>query len=275
MKNILRIFLMTAVFGFFSIGCSDEEMFDIKNNGQNGANLYVTSAVKFFVGLDTDVNITYEKFENEGVTISTIDYTVVLSSTLGDSEAAAFSSPASASTITVAITDLLAALPVNGNTLTEGDLTPGDTFTFDFDITLADGRALDPPANTLVTVQCRPASGAYRVVMHDSYGDGWQTNDGNGGDGIQVTLDDGTVLEVGMCNPYVASPFTCPTPNDYSNAEDVINIPVGTEAADWYFPGDFYGEISFEIYSPTDVLIFNSGGTGATGAGILPIINCE
>lgn len=274
MKNILKVFLLTVLAGFISTGCSNEELFDIANGGTKAANLYVTSAVKFFVGVDTDVTITYEKFENEGATISTIEYNVVLSSTLGDSPAASFSSSASESVIAVSMTELLAALPVGGNVLTEADLTPGDTFTFDFDITLADGRALDPPANTLVTVQCRPAPGAYRVAMQDSYGDGWQTNDGNGGDGLQVTLDDGTVLEVGMCNPYVSSPFDC-APGDYNNAEDFITIPAGTTSADWYFPGDQYGEISFQIYSPADVLIFDSGGTGAQGAGILPIINCE
>lgn len=274
MKNTLKIFLLTVLAGFISTSCSEEELFDISNGGTKAANLYVTSAVKFFVGVDTDVTINYEKFENDGVSISTIDYTVVLNSTLGKSAAAPFSSSASESVIKVSITDLLAALPVGGNVLTEGDLVPGDTFTFDFDFTLADGTALDPPANTLVTVQCRPAPGSYRVAMHDSYGDGWQTNDGNGGDGLQVTLDDGTVLEVGMCNPYVSSPFTC-APGDFDNAEDFIVIPAGTESADWYFPGDQYGEISFEIFSPAGVEIFNSGGTGAQGAGTLPIINCE
>lgn len=273
MKNILRIFLMTIVVGIFSTSCG-EEPFDVADGGTKGANLYVTSAVKFFVGFDTEVTIDYEKFENEGATISSINFVVVLSSTLGDSNPASFSAPASGTVLTASMSDLLAALPVNGSVLQESDLTPGDTFTFDFDISLADGRELDPPANTLVTVQCRPAPGAYRVAMQDSYGDGWQTNDGNGGDGLQVTLGDGTVLEVGMCNPYVSSPFTC-APGDYNNAEDFINIPAGTASADWYFPGDQYGEISFQIYSPADVLIFDSGGTGAQGAGILPIINCE
>jgi hypothetical protein len=272
MKNFLKLFIITLALAFVGNSCG-EEPFDVADGGSLGANLYVTSNVKFFVGLDTDVNIDFEKFENEGATISSIDYSVVLTSTLGKSTAATFSSPGSATVVSVPITTLLAGLPVDGTALTESDLVPGDVFVFDFDITLSDGRALDTPGSTIVTVQCRPASGAYRVAMHDSYGDGWQTNDGSGGDGLQVTLGDGTVLEVGMCSPYLASNFTC-APGDF-DAEDFITIPVGTESADWFFPGDSYGEISFEIYSPTGDLLFASGGPGDQGAGLLPIINCE
>jgi len=131
------------------------------------------------------------------------------------------------------------------------------------------------PRTVLLQVFCaQPDAGDYRVVMHDSFDDGWQTNDANGGDGLQVTLFDGTVLEVGMCNPYVASAFDC-APGDFSDAEDVITIPVGTLSAEWYFPGDRYGEISFEIYSPTDELLFASGAPGETGEGSVQVIDCD
>jgi hypothetical protein len=272
MKNFVKLFVLSL--GVILLGTScGEERFDIMDGGTYGANLYVTSNVKFFQGLDTEVKIDFEKYENEGVTVSSIDYNVVLTSTLGTSSAASFSSPGNASVVTVGIDELLAALPVNGNTLQESDLVPGDVFNFDFDITLGDGSILNTPSSSIVTVQCRPAPGDYRVVMHDSYGDGWQTNDGNGGDGLQVTLDDGTMLEVGMCSPYLASNFECV--EGPSLAEDFITIPEGTESADWYFPGDSYGEISFEIFSPEGDEIFASGAPGALGAGNLPIINCE
>jgi hypothetical protein len=126
-----------------------------------------------------------------------------------------------------------------------------------------------------IQIFCKePVPGVYRVVMHDSFGDGWQTNDADGGDGLQVTLFDGTVLEVGMCNPYVTSLFDC-APGDFSDAEDVITIPTGTLSAIWFFPGDRWGEISFEIYSPTDELLFASGVPGNTGAGTIEIIDCD
>ena len=34
-------------------------------------------------------------------------------------------------------------------------------------------------------VVCAPKPGVYTIDMHDSYGDGWQTNDPNGGNGIR------------------------------------------------------------------------------------------
>lgn len=272
MKNIIKSLIIVLALGFVATSCG-EDPFDMQEGGQTGANLYVTSNVKFFVGVDTEVKIDFEIYVSEGVSVSSINYTVLLSSTLGNSSVASFSSEGSASVITVALSALLAGLPVDGNVLQESDLVPGDTFTFDFDITLADGRVLNVPASSIVTIQCRPMPGDYRVVMHDSYGDGWQTNDSNGGDGLQLTLGDGTLLEVGMCSPYLPSGFVC-APGDYE-AEDVMTIPVGTESADWYFPGDVYGEISFEIYSPTGDLIFASGAPGDLGDGALPIINCE
>lgn len=121
---------------------------------------------------------------------------------------------------------------------------------------------------------CIPAPGDYTIMMHDSYGDGWQTTDGDSGDGIQVTLDDGTVIEVGMCSYWAASGFDCVT-GDYSNAEATVTIPDTALSADWYFPGDYFGEISFEVYSPTDELLFESGDPGALGAGAFTIINCR
>jgi hypothetical protein len=120
-------------------------------------------------------------------------------------------------------------------------------------------------------VICPPQPGIYRVVMHDSYGDGWQTNDGNGGNGITVTVD-GVDQEVGMCNPYVESPYEC-TPNDGFEAETTVTIPDGALKATWNFPGDAYGEIGFEIYGPGNELLLESG-IGEAGAGILGVTLC-
>jgi hypothetical protein len=156
--------------------------------------------------------------------------------------------------------------------LPEG-ITPGEPVTLVIDITNSTVEKQSLPQSFTLSLDrvCDPLPGDYRVVMHDSFADGWQTNDGNGGDGIQVTLDDGTVIEVGMCNPYVESPFTC-APGDFSNAEDVVTIPVGTTSASWYFPGDAYGEISFEIYGPDGTEVWRS--PVAAGAGILAIVLC-
>lgn len=122
-------------------------------------------------------------------------------------------------------------------------------------------------------VSCPPQPGVYVVEMHDSFGDGWQTNDGNGGNGIMVTLDGSTVIEVGMCNPYVAVPYTCEE-GDGFNATTTVTIPEGVENAVWFFPGDTYGEIFFEIYGPDGNLVFASGNAGDLAAGTINFVLC-
>lgn len=120
-------------------------------------------------------------------------------------------------------------------------------------------------------VTCAPQPGVYRIDMHDSYADGWQTNDGNGGNGLQLILDGEIVAEVGLCNPYVDSPYDCV--GDYSNGTATVTIPEGTEVAVWQFPGDQYAEISFEIYGPNDELLLESG-VGESGGGPLTVVLC-
>lgn len=123
-------------------------------------------------------------------------------------------------------------------------------------------------------VVCGPKPGDYRIVMHDAYGDGWQTDEANGGRGITVILD-GVTQEVGMCTPYQASPYDCtPSADGFDADEDaIITIPAGTEIAQWIFPGDQYGEISFEIYGPDNQLLLASG-VGEAKAGPLTVVLC-
>lgn len=127
--------------------------------------------------------------------------------------------------------------------------------------------------NIVVQVVCNPKPGIYRVVMHDSYGDGWQTTNGDGGSGITVNID-GKIVEIGMCNPYIASSFACVTGNGYE-AEATVTLPVGTISAIWNFPGDYWGEISFEIYAPGGTKVFASGASGELKKGQIPIVVCK
>lgn len=169
--------------------------------------------------------------------------------------------------------------------LSSDEYAPGDLFVFELRLELTDGRIFgassaagiitggyfSSPFKYNAIILCSPEPGVYRVVMHDSYGDGWQTNGGNGGNGIQVTID-GVITEVGMCSPYEASPFVC-TPNDGYEAETTVTIPVGTQEATWWNPGDTYGEISFEVYGPNDELLL-AVGLGEGTPGLLPITLC-
>ncbi len=177
----------------------------------------------------------------------------------------------------------------------------GDVFGVRLELVLTDGRTFSAadtsgslqgsyfasPYAYPVPILCAPKPGNYRVEMHDSYGDGWQTDDGNGGSGILVTLTDAagnvSTIEVGMCSPYGAAAGTfaggpdCtgPASTSFYDATATVAIPATAELAVWSFPGDQYGEISFEIYAPDGTLLFDSGGTGNTGPGLLEVLNCR
>nr|WP_297785111.1 hypothetical protein [uncultured Allomuricauda sp.] len=190
-------------------------------------------------------------------------------------------------TVTVTFGEAVAAMGLGAD-----DYFPGDLFIFELRLNLTDGRTFGAASaagiitggffsspfqyNALLT--CTPVPGDYTVDMHDTYGDGWQTDDGNGGSGITVTLDDGTVIEVGLCSPYGAAAGTflgdgdC-TPNDGFDGSATVTIPEGTSGATWNFPGDQYGEISFEIYAPDGTLLLEVG-VGEGTAGLMPVTNC-
>lgn len=126
-----------------------------------------------------------------------------------------------------------------------------------------------------ILIACPPSpAGIYRIDMHDTFADGWQTDNPDGGSGIQITVDD-EIIEFGMCSPYTGSNTgsfldesrgLC-TPGDGIDATTTIEIPAGAELVLWEFPGDQYGEISFEIYDPNGVLIGEYGTD--TPAGVL------
>lgn len=173
------------------------------------------------------------------------------------------------------------------------DMNAGDNIIFYAAFTLQDGRVIDTVNSQgnpnyfaadfdqisdfvyflAYPVVCAPQPGIYRIDLHDSYGDGWQTNDPNGGSGIQLILDGVVASEFGMCSPYQSSPYSGCVTGDYYDATVTVAIPEGTEVASWVFPGDAYGEIGFEIYGPDDSLLLTSG-FGEAGAGALTVILC-
>jgi len=171
--------------------------------------------------------------------------------------------------------------------LTESDYTGGDSFTIRYALNLTDGRTFSSdnlnstvsggsyfrsPFQYTIPLVCPPVPptpGVWTINMEDTYGDGWQTSDTTAGDGITITLDDGTVFEVGLCSPYGPSDYIC-TPGNAGSA--TIEIPEGTTTADWYFPGDAYGEIVFEIITPNGNLA--ASGSPGTAAGPIAIDFC-
>ena len=199
-------------------------------------------------------------------------------------------------TISATYNETIAGLGLGAN-----DVTGGDIFVYVLKLELTDGRIFsDLEAGSSVTggffsaphrynalILCAPEPGVYTVDMHDSFGDGWQTDAGSGGSGITVTIDGVVAAEVGMCSPYGGSNIgtfmdpalglcTGPASTSFYDATATVTIPIGSLEATWDFPADAYGEIFFEVYGPLDALIplFASGGPGDTAGGLLPVALC-
>ena len=174
--------------------------------------------------------------------------------------------PAGSYDATLVITSIFEALPETGSVnlvLNLNDISGTSDVLF---------------ANSTLTVnlfrECseEPTPGVWTINMQDSFGDGWQTDDGNGGTGLTVTLSTGEVFEVGLCNPYVASAYDC-TP-EFSSGTATITIPDGVESAEWFFPGDFYGEITFQVLAPNGNEVYSRAQAGG-GAGVFIIDYCQ
>ena len=166
-------------------------------------------------------------------------------------------------------------------------LTNGRTFSSESTSGSLQGSYFSSPFAWGVQILCQPVDGDYKVDMQDSFGDGWQTDAGNGGSGLKaiLTLADGSesIVEVGMCSPYGSDNIgtamdpdegicTGPASTSFYSATAYVTIPEGTQLAVWQFPGDQYGEISFQIYGPAGNLLLDSGQ--APGAGQLDVLNC-
>ncbi len=198
-------------------------------------------------------------------------------------------------TIQVTFAEAEAAMGLNS-----AQHAPGDLFVFELRLNLTDGRTFgaDSAAGIITGgffsspylynagIICTPEPGDYTVDMFDSFGDGWQTDNGNGGSGYTVTVTDAggaeTVIEWGMCSPYGGQPAgaflagsdcTGPASTSFFSATATVTIPVGSTTAIWESAGDFYGEISFDIYAPDGTLLL-SVGTGDSSPGLLPVTNC-
>lgn len=168
--------------------------------------------------------------------------------------------------------------------LLPAQLEGGDTFNFRLALTSPKGTFSDVSANFdnqsadhtfSLAVVCFPPiipAGDYIVNMVDTFGDGWQSTTSNGGPGITITLNTGEVIEIGMCTIYEPQDFDCVDGPEM--ASDVVTIPPGTTSADWYFPGDFWGEMEFEIIGPNSAqVIYSQAAGGGEGPFLLNLCN--
>ncbi|MDP2069547.1 MAG: hypothetical protein Q8K04_11375 [Lutibacter sp.] len=121
---------------------------------------------------------------------------------------------------------------------------------------------------------CLPLPGTYKIDMIDTYGDGWQTTTGDGGAGMKLSIDGTVVSEFGMCTPYEPSPFAC-TPGS-TTASTTVVVPVGAKTAEFYFPGDYWGEISFKITAPNGAVYnWDVDAKGKHPVGIIDFKVCK
>jgi hypothetical protein len=312
MKNIFKIFLATLlVFSFNSCGDSDTVVDGVVSDTLAGATLRTIADDSNSNVLNSSDPASFwsqvieEQDEESGALLESVDIFVSIRDLSPDNGATTADDfliktiPAAdfttgpvglpRATASATFAEATAAMGLN-----DTQYAPGDLYVFEVRLNLTDGRiygAKDAagiitggywasPYKYNAALVCSPEPGDYTIDMHDSYGDGWQTNGGNGGAGITVTLTDAsgneTVVEFGMCTQYADGSFlnigNC-TPNSGYDATTVVTVPAGTATAIWNNPGDQYGEISFEIYAPDGTLLL-AVGLGEGTPGLLPVTNC-
>jgi hypothetical protein len=118
----------------------------------------------------------------------------------------------------------------------------------------------------MLCIPATPFTGVYTIDMQDSYGDGWQTSTTAGGPGLTFIID-GVETQVGLCSPYETPSYVC-FPDDSAGTQ-TVTVPSDAQSLEVIFPGDAYGEISFQIYAPSGNLIADvSAGAGAGPVGL-------
>lgn len=259
MKKRVALFLFFLV---LAVSCEkDRALFDVVN-GQTLASFGTT---EFDLGVpvvgarvDIFVNVT-TAFENP----RTISLEIDPSSTATAEQYTVNNSGIAAGAFrgTVTIAGNFEALPETGATTLVLNLT---------DVSGSNALALEDATLTVSLFrECdtQPSPGQWTVNMSDGYGDGWQTTTNSGGPGLTCTLSSGEVFEFGLCTPYEEATYDC-TPGA-SSGTATLQIPEGTASAEWFFPGDFWGEIAFNIVAPNGNVVAEYGPGSPPGAVVI------
>ncbi len=289
MMNYKFLKLSLAFLAIFSmISCEEETLFDeVRATTTSGAILRTLGSVPNsynLTDLTSEFSISLEEQDASGgnnveavnLYISLIDNTEDNGETnTGEVLAASFTEDTWGTTVNgnpqidfaITLGDALTALGIAPE-----DIDGGDEFVFRFEVALKDGRTFSsndvsgtvagssffrtPYAYRVLVVCVLPEvpSGTWRIDMQDAFGDGWQptTADG-GGPGVSVVLSNGTTIELGLCTPYEDPGYDC-VEGDSSGSQD-FDIPPGVETGQFIFNGDFWGEMSFQIYAPSGNLV--------------------
>jgi hypothetical protein len=176
--------------------------------------------------------------------------------------------------------------------LSEDEYTGGDVFRIELELNLTDGRVFtlndvnggvaggsffqSPFQYSLTLIGCPPRPGVYTITMTDAFGDGWQSTTADDGPGIQIFTDGELLAEVGICTAYNSSMDAFCTGSGGSGSASFV-IPEGTQSATWIFPGDFWGEMGFEVFfgEGDDQISIYTGAEAATSAGEFFVVLCN
>lgn len=286
MKNLFKIFVLSLL--VFAVGCENEDDPRFQDNPETGWVQFPSASTTVNLTADitnidvfidftapinlSDLNVSYDVDVIQGVPSAVVDGLSTSIVVAGNTNRAILSMTPTAEAITWLFENDVVEFDINLTSANRG-----------INIGLADNSAI---TSHKVTINCggSPPPGDYVIEMHDSWGDGWQTNDPFGGSGMTCTLTDSSggesVIEFGMCSSFGTPPTgflaggLC-VDGDGFDATAVVQIPAGTVSAVWSFPGDFFNEISFEIYRPNGDAMYVSGGPGAQAAEDLTVAYCQ
>lgn len=279
MKNIFKLFLLS--FLVFAVGCENEDNPRFQDNPETGWIQFSRASTTVAVTSRTET-ITIPVDFTAPINFSALSVTYSVNNVAGVPGNVVTGLGTSVNIIGNTNRALISLDPVDDAVQ---QLIDGGDVVFDIVLTsatrgigvgLADGSAT---TTHRVNLLCggEPQPGTFVIDMHDVFGDGWQTDVSLGGSGMTATLLDvdgnETVVEFGMCSPYggdnlgtfldpATGACTGPASTSFFDATATVEVPSGTVDVIWNFPGDFYGEISFEIYLPNGNLLFASGGPG-------------
>jgi len=285
MKNLFKIFVLSLL--VFAVGCENEDDPRFQDNPETGWIEFSRASTTVAVTAGT-TEITVPVDFTAPINLSDVVVSYAISPVTGNPSdvvtgigtSITIVGNTNRALITMAPTaDAISQLIANGDVVFDINLSSANR---GIGIGLSDGSAT---VSHRVNLLCggSPAPGTYTIDMHDSWGDGWQTTASGGGDGLTLTLVDTnggeTVFEFGMCSSFG-------TPTGFLGGTDctgaggfdataTIDVPAGTVDGVWNFPGDWFGEISFEIYTPDGSLLYASGGPGDQAAGEIAVSYCN
>ncbi len=288
LKYILSISLLLII-----VSCSDEDKFPINYDELKVSGGAFASELSTDGSTDIDredpASSTFTKTYQlnsleDGLDVTKVDLYVSFSGSLTTADEVLYSTTDTSNSDAEVTLTVNGELLLNALNLESSDLDGGDTFNYRLALTNSEGEEYSTVSanfdnqsadhtfsSTVICILSIIPDGEWVIQMDDSYGDGWQTTTANGGSGITVTLSNGEVFEVGLCSPYETQSFDCV--DEASSGTSTITIPTDITSAEWYFPGDFYGEISFTITAPSGNVV--ASYSEGSAAGIIALNLCD